>query len=182
MNLNDVISSNLKKLRNERNLSLGQLSELSGVSKVMLSQIEKGESNPTINTIWKIASGLKVPYTKLIDEAIDQAVVIRKPDTKVQFENNDSFRSYCYYTSNPNRDFEFFTVEMEPNSSRESDGHLPKTQEYLLVIKGELTLKINTQEYVLKEGDSITFDCSFPHSYVNNQDTLLEFIDMIYYS
>ncbi|BDB00642.1 hypothetical protein CBOS2020_07160 [Clostridium botulinum] len=58
MNLNDIISANLKKLRTDRNLSLGQLSELSGVSKVMLSQIEKEESNPTINTIWKIANGL----------------------------------------------------------------------------------------------------------------------------
>ncbi len=67
MNLNDIISANLKKLRTDRNLSLGQLSELSGVSKVMLSQIDKGESNPTINTIWKIANGLQVTYTKLID-------------------------------------------------------------------------------------------------------------------
>ena len=66
MNFNDIISANLKKLRTDGNLSLGQLSELSGVSKVMLSQIEKGESNPTINTIWKIANGLQVTYTSYI--------------------------------------------------------------------------------------------------------------------
>ncbi|NJB07060.1 helix-turn-helix transcriptional regulator [Clostridioides difficile] len=58
MSINTVIAKNLNRLRNERNLSLGQLAELSGVSKVMLSQIEKGDSNPTVNTIWKIASGL----------------------------------------------------------------------------------------------------------------------------
>ncbi|EQG75728.1 helix-turn-helix family protein [Clostridioides difficile DA00165] len=56
MSINTVIAKNLNRLRNERNLSLGQLAELSGVSKVMLSQIEKGDSNPTVNTIWKIAS------------------------------------------------------------------------------------------------------------------------------
>ncbi|AKG35294.1 transcriptional regulator [Paenibacillus durus ATCC 35681] len=182
MNLNEVISMNLKNLRLERNLSLGQLSELSGVSKVMLSQIEKGESSPTINTIWKIASGLKVPYTKLIDEAIDHAVVIHKSDTKMQSENNDSFRSYCYYANNPIRDFELFKVEMEPHASKESDGHSPKTQEYILVLRGELTLRVNAQEYVLKEGDSIYFDCTSPHSFSNNQETLLEFTDIIYYS
>ena len=53
MNLNEIIAVNLKRLRAERGFSLGKLSELSGVSKVMLSQIEKGESNPTINTLWK---------------------------------------------------------------------------------------------------------------------------------
>ena len=50
---------------------MGKLSELSGVSQVMLSQIEKGESNPTINTLWKIAGGLPVSYTTLLHEQID---------------------------------------------------------------------------------------------------------------
>lgn len=59
MSINTVIAKNLNRLRNERNLSLGQLAELSGVSKVMLSQIEKGDSNPTVNTIWKIAKWTK---------------------------------------------------------------------------------------------------------------------------
>lgn len=168
-------------MRNERNLSLGQLSQLSGVSKVMLSQIEKGESNPTINTIWKVAIGLQVPYTKLIDTPMENAIVIRKSDSKKQFENNNSFRSYCYYTTNPNRNFEFFKVEMEPHSERESEGHATKTHEYILVVIGELTLKYSSSEYVLKAGDSIHFDCSLPHTFTNLQDTLLEFTDMIYY-
>lgn len=181
MNVNEIISNNLKKLRLERNLSLGQLAELSGVSKVMLSQIEKGESSPTINTIWKIASGLQVSYTKLIDAPLDNSVVIRKSDSKIQFENKDSFRSYCYYTTNPNRDFELFKLEMEPNSKKVSDGHTTKTQEYILVVGGELTLRHNGQKYVLQAGDSIHFDCSLPHTFINKQDTLLEFIDIIYY-
>ena len=49
MELNEIIAENLKRLRTERGLSLGRLAELSGVSKVMLSQVEKGESSPTIN-------------------------------------------------------------------------------------------------------------------------------------
>lgn len=55
MELGKVIAINLKQLRTERNLTLGQLSKISGISKAMLSDIEKGNSNPTINTIWKIA-------------------------------------------------------------------------------------------------------------------------------
>ena len=50
------IGANLKQLRTERNLTLGQLSGLAGISKAMLSEMEKGMGNPTINTIWKIAN------------------------------------------------------------------------------------------------------------------------------
>ena len=64
MELGKIIAFNLKRLRMERNLSQGQLAKEAGISKAMLSDIEKGGSNPTINTIWKIANGLNVPYTK----------------------------------------------------------------------------------------------------------------------
>ena len=86
MNLNEIIAVNLKRLRAERGFSLGKLSELSGVSKVMLSQIEKGESNPTINTLWKIAGGLQVSYTKLIDEQIDAPLLIRKEESVITIQ------------------------------------------------------------------------------------------------
>ena len=94
MNLNEIIAVNLKRLRAERGFSLGKLSELSGVSKVMLSQIEKGESNPTINTLWKIAGGLQVSYTKLIDEQIDAPLLIRKEESVIA--EYDGYRAYHY--------------------------------------------------------------------------------------
>lgn len=182
MDLNDIISVNLKKLRMQRNLSLGQLSELSGVSKVMLSQIEKGESNPTINTIWKIATGLQVPYTSLIDSPLDDCIIIHKKDRSKQAENDNSFISYCYYTTNPNRNFELFQVEMKPHSKHDSEGHSARTQEYIVVNQGELTIQLTSGEYTLLEGDSIHFDSSLPHSYSNNQNERLEFTNIIYYS
>ncbi len=57
--LNYVIAENLKRLREERKLSLDNVSRLSGVSKSMLGQIERGEVNPTVSTVWKISNGLK---------------------------------------------------------------------------------------------------------------------------
>ncbi len=58
-----VLAENLKTLRANRKLSLDKVAELTGVSKTMLSQIERGESNPTIHTVWKIANGLKISFT-----------------------------------------------------------------------------------------------------------------------
>ena len=61
------LGENLKQLRRERGLTLGQLAALAGLSKAMLSDMEKGGANPTVNTIWKLANGLKVPYTRLLE-------------------------------------------------------------------------------------------------------------------
>ena len=60
-NINLVISMNLKHIREERKLSLDKVAKMTGVSKSMLGQIERGDSNPTIATVWKIANGLTGP-------------------------------------------------------------------------------------------------------------------------
>ena len=78
MNLNEIIAVNLKRLRAERGFSLGKLSELSGVSKVMLSQIEKGESTLPSTLSGRLQAAYRFPYTKLIDEQIDAPLLIQK--------------------------------------------------------------------------------------------------------
>ena len=179
MNLNDIIAMNLKRLRAERSLSLGKLAELSGVSKVMLSQIEKGESSPTINTLWKIATGLQVSYTKLIDEQIEAPLIIRKEASALV--EHDGYRVYHYSTVNPARDFEFFNGELDAQSSFTSEGHGVNTHEYILVTKGEMTLLYGGEEYILQEGDFIHFDCSQPHTYRNYGEIMTEFTNIVYY-
>ncbi|MBQ7758162.1 helix-turn-helix domain-containing protein [Anaerotignum sp.] len=179
MNLNEIIATNLKRLRAERGLSLGKLSELSGVSKVMLSQIEKGESSPTINTLWKIASGLQVSYTKLIDEQIEVPSVIRKDESARV--DHEGYRVYHYSTANPARDFEFFNGELDPHAEFTSEGHGVNTHEYVLVTKGEMILLYGGEEYILQEGDFVHFDCTQPHTYKNRGDSMTEFTNIVYY-
>lgn len=181
MELSKIIASNLKVLRNERNLTLGQLAKESGISKAMLSDIEKGNSNPTINTIWKIANGLKVPYTKLIDNIDKETTIIRKSEPIMQTGETQSYRVYCYYKTTPVRNFELFYVELDAESSNNSIGHSKKAQEYVYIIKGELTLNTEKGDYTLKEGDSLVFDSSINHTYINNQNTLLTFMVINYY-
>ena len=65
--MNTVISDNLRSLRQSLHLSLSEVSERTGVSKSMLGQIERNESSPTISTLWKIATGLQVSFTSLME-------------------------------------------------------------------------------------------------------------------
>ncbi|GAA0086441.1 XRE family transcriptional regulator [Clostridium sp. CTA-7] len=174
MNINFIIAENLKALRTERNLSLGQLAELSDVSKVMISQIEKGDTNPTINTLWKIANGLKVPYTSLLEQKENDTCIISKKDIEAQLTEEGHYRSYCYYTSTPYRNFELFQIEIDEGYSYKSLGHSEKSQEYIMVLEGELTLEINNEIYKLNPDDSISFSASTEHIYTNSGNGILK--------
>lgn len=181
MELSKIIALNLRALRNERNLTLGQLAKEAGISKAMLSDIEKGGSNPTINTIWKIANGLKVPYTKLIDGVEKETTVVRKAEPVMQTGETQAYRVYCYYKTTPVRNFELFYVELDAASSNRSIGHAERAQEYIYIIRGTLVLHTEGRDYTLQAGDSLVFDSSIEHTYSNEQDTLLAFIVINYY-
>ncbi|MCR3761079.1 XRE family transcriptional regulator [Clostridium felsineum] len=181
MNLNSIIASNLKRLRKQRNLTLGKLSELSGVSKVMLGQIERGESNPTINTIWKIANGLKIPYTFLIDEPSNEVILVKKENTIKQCSEDMHYRVFCSFSAQSDRNFEIFTVELDANSSYTSDSHGENDKEYILIFDGTLTLETGNEKYTLASGDSIFFDAAKPHTYKNQHSKMIRMTIINYY-
>lgn len=181
MGINSVIAQNLKRLRTERNLSLGQLAEAAGISKVMLSQIEKGDANPTINTIWKIAAGLKVPYTALLDKREESVRVITRADVPVQQDEEGRYRILCYYSSTPERNFEWFCLELDAGHSYTSVGHPERAQEYIMVTEGALVMEIDGTPYRLNAEDSLLFEASFSHSYRNDGDVLTKAIIINYY-
>jgi transcriptional regulator with XRE-family HTH domain len=181
MDINQIIADNLKRLRTERNLSLGGLSELSGISKVMLSQIEKGDTNPTINTLWKIAIGLKVPYTTLMDLQDRDTYLVKKEDITAQYTLEGHYRLYCYYPNTPHRNFEMFQIELDEGYQYNSIGHSEKSEEYIMVIEGELTLTIGNEIYILKADDTINFIASVKHIYYNSGKGILKAAITNYY-
>lgn len=80
----------------------------------MLSQIEKGTTNPTINTIWKISNGLNVPYTYLLeDDYVKENPVVKKTETVTQHSEDHSYRVFNYYSDNQERNFELFQFELD---------------------------------------------------------------------
>ncbi len=96
-NLNIILATNLKQIREDRKLSLDNLAQITGVSKSMLGQIERGESNPTITTAWKIANGLKISFTELIKSTQENAVVIQKESIKPLVEDSGKYKGYPFF-------------------------------------------------------------------------------------
>ncbi len=179
MEIGEIIAYNLKRLRNERNLSLGQLAEIAGVSKVMLSQLEKGTSNPTINTVWKITGALQLPYTSLLELPKSQVIHVQKQN--IHKLEEDKYHIFNYYTKAPDRNFELYQIEMDAGCVHESIGHFTDSSEYLMVVEGQIELEVNGKSYFLDTDDGFCFHAAVPHIYRNSGSQKAKAVLMIHY-
>jgi len=180
-NLNSIISINLKRIREEQKFSLDRVAKLTGVSKSMLGQIERGESNPTITTVWKIANGLKVSFTSLLDESMTDAEIVSKEDVAPMVEDNGRYRLYPFFPYEDGRKFEVYKVEIEKSGYLSAEPHGLGTQEFITVFQGEITVKVGDEEYTVEEGNAIRFKADRAHSYHNSGTVSAKASMVIYY-
>lgn len=180
-NLNLIIANNLKGIRESRKLSLDKVADVTGVSKSMLGQIERGESNPTISTVWKIANGLKISFTDLINSHQSDIIVLSKNEIEPLIEDNGRYKLYPFFPYEDNRKFEMYSVEIEKHGQLNAEAHREGTEEFLTVFQGELTIVVNSEEYIITKGNSIRFKADKPHSYQNSSDELVLISMVIYY-
>ncbi|AJS60215.1 helix-turn-helix domain-containing protein [Paenibacillus sp. IHBB 10380] len=176
-----ILARNLKALREKEKLSLEKVSQLSGVSKTMIGQIERGESSPSLTTIWKIANGLKISFTSLINNPQPDTKVVLRNEIQVLSEDNGRYRVYPYFPFQEDRCFEIYSVEIEKEGILSSDSHREGTEEFITIFDGEITIRVSECEYKLKSGDSIRFRADRPHTYYNSGETLTRLSMTIYY-
>ncbi|MCT3400829.1 XRE family transcriptional regulator [Lentilactobacillus hilgardii] len=179
MDIGAIVSTNLRKIRLEKGFSLTKLSELSGVSKGMLSQIENNGTSPTINTIWKICAGLNVHYTALLEGRVETTKIIKKSAINEQKSADGHYRIYCYYPDSPHHNFELFQMELDKDASYTSVGHSKvsregRSEEYIMVLSGQLTLVVGGDQLILNENDATRFDPTGKHIYQNSGNQILK--------
>ena len=177
-----LVAENLRSIRETRKLSLDKLAELTGVSKSMLGQIERGESSPTIATLWKISNGLKVSFTTLLSSPQTDTTVVRKGDLEPLVEDNGRYRLYPFFPIEEGRRFEVYMIEIEKGGYLSAEAHPEGTQEFLTAVVGEVTVRVDKKEYRVSEGDSIRFRADRPHVYHNSGNVLTKISLVIHYS
>lgn len=160
------IGANLRDLRQEMGISLDKASELTGVSKAMLGQIERGESNPTVSTLWKISTGLKISFTALLDNN-SECVVVKKEEVDFIPEVNGSMRLYPIFPFDLKNRFELFIIELDAGCHHVSATHNNVIREYIIVTDGEIEVEVEDKSYILSKGHSMSFDGNLRHSYKN---------------
>ncbi len=166
-NIHTIVAHNLSQYRNNQQLSLSTVSKLTGVSKTMLNQIENGQSNPTITTLWKIANGLHIPISDLISNKNENIHCISKSDTIPIYNEHQTVIIYPYFPFNVDKQFEMFNMELEENVEMHSEGHHVGSEEYIIIHNGTLELDINGMTNTITKDDAIHFYSDVPHTYRN---------------
>lgn len=176
-----MIGEKLKKIRINRGLSLDDVSALTEVSKPMLGQIERGQSIPTVTTLWKIATGLKVPLSAFLEQREAEYSVTDIDASKAISENDGKMRAFPLITYEPIRNMEVFYIEFEPSCQHKSDSHNEGVEEYIFVISGCLNMRLDGKEIILNEKQAIRFCADIPHEYNNPYKTKCAAHNIIFY-
>ena len=177
----DSLAKNLQKIREGRNLSLDKLSEMTGVSKSMLRQIEIGQSNPTITTIWKIANGLQIPFTTLLREPNPKITIREFKAEPPLMEETEGYRLFPLIPFSPERSFESYYVEIEPGTILEADPHQGNAEEHVFVLQGEMTISAGDEDFQVSQEQFISFQADCRHRYQNPGDRLTTAFMLISY-
>lgn len=133
MNIAQHLAATLKTLRQQRGWSLSRLAEETGVSKAMLGQIERNESSPTVATLWKIATGLNVPFSAFIVPDASAAPSAFDPQQQAMVVTP-------VFPWDPELRFDHFSITLAPGALSESTPHEKGVIEHVVVISGTLDL------------------------------------------
>lgn len=125
------IGERLKEIRNTRHLTLDEAAELTGVSKPMLGQIERGQSSPTINVLWKISTGLKIPLSFFCRQPETEYTVAGLSEKEMIAEEDGGMRAYPLFPFDPARNVEVFYIEFDAGVQHDSMPHVEGVEEYI---------------------------------------------------
>ncbi|WP_317316027.1 helix-turn-helix domain-containing protein [Peptostreptococcus russellii] len=177
----DKIGVLLRKVRQDKGLTLEETSKITDVSKAMLGQIERGESKPTISILWKISTGLKISISELLEDENAQLEVININEITPVSELDGKVKLYNVFPFDPNTGFESFLMTLEPGGYRLSKPHKSSSQEYLIVTEGELDLIISGETFKLRAPSAIKFNADIQHEYRNTSNKKTTFQNIIKY-
>ncbi len=164
------IGRNVQTARKKQSLTLDMLSEKSGVSKAMLSQIESGKVNPTVATVWKIAQGLQVEINSLLEggAAPHRIFTATRHKSITSLDTDEEGLHIKVLTPiSMVEDLEMYLLTFKPGGALHSAAHFPRTEEFLTVIRGRVRVSAGDNSSDLREGDFIRYHCDVTHSIEN---------------
>ena len=179
--MNLRIGEKLKSIRMARTLSLDDTAALTGVSKPMLGQIERGQSVPTVTTLWKIATGLKTPLSAFLEEPQTEYAVTGPDEANVVLGDGGKMRAYPLFTYDPVRSVETFYIEFDPECRHSSDKHDEGVEEHIFVLRGTLRLVLGDRPVEVSERQAVRFRADIPHAYQNATGDRCEVYNTIFY-
>ncbi len=167
MDITSAVAQNIKNVREQKKLTLDMAAQATGVSRSMLAQIEKGDANPTVSVLWKIANGYKVAFTSLVEQKSEITTVVRADAVTAITADEGRYRNYPVFCFDEQHAFEVYRIAISCGGKLEAKAHLLGTEEYITVFSGSISVAVQDKVFSLNEGDSIRFLADVPHTYTN---------------
>lgn len=163
----NTLGRHLQAMRQAKGISLSQLAAGAGIAKSNLSRLEQGNGNPTLDTIWRLAMQLNVPFGALV-QPLSGSVGEKGVEVKLIDQGKDSPNVDAYWMS------------IAPNTLRQAEAHAGGTQETISLISGQLTAGLVDAPEELQPGQRITFNADSPHLYKTGKDWATCLITIVY--
>jgi transcriptional regulator with XRE-family HTH domain len=180
--INRHLGGRVKELRTAKGWSLEALAGASGVSRSMLSQIEREQANPTLAVTMRIAQAFGMALGELLEmpNAASSVSVIRGEDRAYHYRSDKFCRLRTLSPLNLEKDVEFYEVQLQPGGALRSAPHFEGTREFLTVQKGQVRLESGSDAEELVAGDSASYRADVPHAIINTGKTeaLLFLVDI----
>lgn len=164
-----ALGKTIQRLRKAYNMSLGELSEQSGVAKSIISQIERNETNPTLSTVFRLSRALDTS----IDEVLkaDSGTAFLEHQAKSAIPILESQDGLCRLAITGPLNLidltQWYDFQAKPNGVLESDPHPPGTVEHIYMLKGEIEITVGEEVKIAKQGEAIRYRADVPHKIRN---------------
>ncbi|WP_428608972.1 helix-turn-helix domain-containing protein [Sedimenticola sp.] len=164
-----TLAERVKQLRKKQGLTLEALAVASGVSRSMLSQIERGQANPTLTVACRIAQAFSISVGELVHEPWTQSgiEVIRADDASHLYRADDQCRIRTLSPLNMEKSIEFYEISIAPGAALHSAPHFEGTKELFTLHKGAVEIRSDADHCSLKKGDSAHYRADVAHSICN---------------
>lgn len=164
-----VLCSRVTELRKKNKLTLDQLAAASGVSRSMLSQIERGQANPTLAVTFRIAQAFGISIGELVDQpwASTPIEVVHGDDSNNLFRSDDECQIRTLSPLHMEKNIEFYKLRIAPKAQLNSAPHYEGTKELLTVASGSARVVSGDTERSLAKGDSAHYRADLQHTIEN---------------
>jgi len=158
-----AIAAALRQHRQRSGLSMGDLATRAGVAKSTLSQLESGAANPSVETLWSLATALGVPFSALVDPPAPAVRVLRAGEGPTLAAEGADYRATLLAASTPGVSFDLYRIAAEPGAPRSSEPHAAGTVEHLVITTGRALAGIAEEPLELAPGDYVAYPADLPH-------------------
>jgi transcriptional regulator with XRE-family HTH domain len=159
----DVIATSLKRERRRAGLSLAEVARRAGVAKSTLSQLEAGNGNPSVETLWALGVALDVPFSRLVEPRRPRVQLIRAGEGPAVASERSDYVATLLSSCPPNARRDVYVIRAQPGSARESEPHMPGVVEHVILSAGRALVGVAGDPAELNPGDYIAYPGDVPH-------------------